>query len=77
MIGMDTSNKIRAIFKSRMEKGKRCSGAIPYGYIHDPADRQHLLVDERAAEVVRRIFQMTAESRGVTEIARILAGERY
>ena len=72
----DTSNKIRAIFKSRMEKGKRCSGAIPYGYVHDPADRQHLLVDERAAEVVRRIFQMTTEGKGVTEIARTLAGEK-
>lgn len=28
----DTSNKIRAIFRSRMQDGKRCSGAIPYGY---------------------------------------------
>ena len=32
----DTSNKIRAIFRSRMQDGKRCSGAIPYGYRRDP-----------------------------------------
>ena len=28
----DTSNKIKAVFKSRMKEGLRCSGAIPYGY---------------------------------------------
>lgn len=72
----DTSKKIRAVFKSRMEDGKRCSGAIPYGYIHDPADRQHLLIDERAAEVVRRIFRLTIEGKGVTEIANILTEDK-
>ena len=72
----DTSKKIRAVFKSRMEDGKRCSGAIPYGYIHDPADRQHLLVDEKAAEVVRRIFRLTIEGKGVTEIADILTADK-
>ena len=32
----DTSNKIRAVFKSRMQDGKRCSGSIPYGYKRVP-----------------------------------------
>lgn len=72
----DTSKKIRAIFKARMEDGKRCSGAIPYGYIHDPANRQHLLVDEKAAEVVRRVFQLTIEGKGVTAIADILSEDK-
>lgn len=52
----DTSNKIRAIFRSRMQDGKRCSGAIPYGYKRDPEDKNHLLIDDEAAKVVRRIF---------------------
>ena len=72
----DTSKKIRAVFKARMEDGKRCSGAIPYGYIHDPADRQHLLIDEVAAETVRRVFRMTIEGKGVTEIANILTADK-
>ncbi|MCD8180823.1 MAG: recombinase family protein, partial [Firmicutes bacterium] len=54
----DTSNKIRAVFRSRMQNGKRCSGAIPYGYMRDPQDKNHLLIDEEAANVVRRIYQM-------------------
>lgn len=38
----DTSNKIRAVFKSRMQDGKRCSGSIPYGYKRVPGDKQTL-----------------------------------
>lgn len=39
----DTSNKIRAVFKSRMQDGKRCSGSIPYGYKRVPGDKQMIL----------------------------------
>ena len=52
----DTSNKIRAVFKSRMQDGKRCSGSIPYGYKRIPGDKQTLYVDEEAAAVVRKNF---------------------
>lgn len=57
----DTSNKIRAVFRSRMQDGKRCSGSIPYGYVRKPGDKQTLYVDPEAAAVVKRIFEMTAE----------------
>ena len=66
----DTSNKIRAIFRSRMQDGKRCSGAIPYGYKRDPEDKNHLLIDEEAAKVVRRIFQMIIDGMGTKAIAK-------
>lgn len=36
----DTSKKIKAVFKSNMENGKRCSGAISYGYIRNNGDTQ-------------------------------------
>ena len=49
----DTSNKIRAVFDSRMKDGKRCSGSIPYGYNRVEGDKQTLVVDPEAAEVVR------------------------
>ena len=51
----DTSNKIKAIFKSRMKDGIRCSGSIPYGYKRKPDDKQTLIVDEPAAEVALRM----------------------
>ena len=72
----DTSKKIRAVFKSRMEAGHPCSGSIPYGYIRDSNDRQKWIIDEPAAEVVRRIFQLVIEGKGVYQIAGILAADK-
>ena len=72
----DTSRKIRAVFNSRMAKGYHCTGSIPYGYIHDPNDRQNWLLDEEAAAVVRRIFQLVIEGKGVYQIADILAADK-
>jgi len=71
----DTSNKIRAIFRSRMQDGKRCSGAIPYGYRRDPEDKNHLLIDEEAAKVVRRIYQMVIDGMGSQAIANQLTAD--
>ena len=34
-----------------MKEGKRCSGALMYGYLHDPNDREHVIVDEEAAKI--------------------------
>lgn len=71
----DTSNKIRAIFRSWMQDGKRCSGAIPYGYKRDPEDKNHLLIEEEAAKVVRRIYQMVIDGMGSQAIANQLTAD--
>jgi len=71
----DTSNKIRTIFRSRMQDGKRCSGAIPYGYKRDPEDKNHLLIEEEAAKVVRRIYQMVIDGMGSQAIANQLTAD--
>ena len=68
----DTSNKIKAIFKSRMKDGMRCSGSIPYGYKRKPGDKQTLIVDEPAAEVVRKIFRLACQGNSITAIAEML-----
>ena len=52
----DTSNKIKSIFLSRMSDGKRCSGSIPYGYNRLPEDKQTLVVDPVASQVVKQMF---------------------
>ncbi|MDR1247151.1 MAG: DUF4368 domain-containing protein [Clostridiales Family XIII bacterium] len=72
----DCSKKIRAIFNSRMAAGFHCSGSIPYGYVHDTENRQKWLVDESAAAVIRRIFQLVIEGKGVYQIANILAADK-
>ena len=72
----DTSNKIKAIFKSRMKDGMRCSGSIPYGYKRKPDDKQTLIVDEPAAEVVRKIFRLVCQGNTTTAIAEMLTAEQ-
>lgn len=72
----DTSNKIRAIFDARMKDGKRCSGSIPYGYNRVKGDKQSIVVDPEAAEVVRRIFQLANEGKSPRTIAEILSEEK-
>ena len=74
----DTSNKIKAIFKSRMKDGMRCSGSIPYGYKRKPDDKQTLIVDEPAAEVVRKIFRLRLVCQGnsTTAIAEMLTADK-
>ncbi len=54
----DTSKKIRSAFKAKGMSGKHLTGTVIYGYLWDEK-REHWLVDEEAAAVVRRIFAMT------------------
>ena len=72
----DTSNKIKAVFKSRMKDGLRCSGSIPYGYKRTNGDKQTLVVDEAAAKIVRKIFRLASQGVGVTAIAEMLTEEK-
>lgn len=72
----DTSNKIKAVFKSRMQNGLRCSGSIPYGYKRLPGDKQTLVIDSEAATVVRRIFNLAASGVTGSDIAKILTDEK-
>jgi len=65
----DTSRKIRAIFGARTAAGKHVTGAIPYGYLHAPQDRQRWIVDEEAAPIVQRIYRGIIEGRAMSQIA--------
>ena len=71
----DTSRKIRAIFGARTAAGKHVSGAIPYGYIHNPNDRQEWLIDEEAAAIVRRVYRSIIEGVSMAQIADELTAE--
>jgi hypothetical protein len=59
-----------------MSQGYHCTGSIPYGYIHNPDNRQEWLLDESAAQTVRRIFQLVIDGKGVYQIANILAADK-
>ena len=68
----DTSRKIRAVQKAKGEKGLPLTTNVPYGYVKDPDDPKHWVIDPEAATVVKRIFDMCMEGRGPSQIARQL-----
>lgn len=72
----DSSRKVTSVLRARGRDGKHTTNHAIYGYRKDPEDKNHWLIDEEAAEVVRRIFQMTIAGNGPYEIARILAEEK-
>ena len=71
----DTSKKVRSVLKARGTSGKHM-GKPPYGYRFDPADRNHWIIDEEAAPVVKRIFDLSIAGKGPSQIARILEADK-
>lgn len=72
MYARDTSRKIRGALHAKMQAGKYIGNFAPYGYQKDPKDKNHLIPDERAAIVVRRIFVWAVAGKQPAEIARML-----
>lgn len=72
----DTSKKIRAVFKAKGNSGKHLSTNPPFGYIKDPNDKEKWIIDEEAAETVKRIFQMFVDGMRMPEIAKKLTEEK-
>jgi site-specific DNA recombinase len=66
----DTSKKIRSVFKSKGQSGKPLCTNPPYGYIKDPEDKTHWIVDEDAAKVVKEAFRLCMQGYGPTQIAK-------
>ncbi len=75
MYARDTSKKIRSAFLEKMKEGQYIGNFAPYGYQKDPENKNHLLADETAAAVVRRLFSMAADGSKPAELADLLNQE--
>ena len=72
----DSSRKITTVLRAKGMSGAHLTNHCIYGYKKDPNDKNHWIIDEEAAEVVRRIYRMAIEGKGPYETARILALEK-
>lgn len=72
----DCSRKQIAAFKLRGNAGKPTTCDAIYGYRKDPEDKHHWLIDEDAAAVVKRIFQLSIKGYGIFQIAKILREDK-
>ena len=65
----DTSRKIRAVQKAKGERGERLTVHVPYGYMKNPENPKEWIIDEEAAQVVKKIFTLCMNGRGPSQIA--------
>ena len=72
----DTSKKIRAVMRAKGNSGEHLCTNPPYGYKKDPDDKKKWIVDEEAAEVVKRIFALCIAGKGPMQIAKLLTADR-
>lgn len=71
-----TGKKVRAVWAMKAANGKRSNFRVPYGYKRDELDKEKWLVDDAAAEVVQRIYNLCLEGKGSEQIARLLQKEK-
>ncbi len=72
----DTSKKIKSILRSKKKQGLFLGSSASFGYLKDPQDKHHLIIDEIAAPVVKLIFSLAYEGKSNSEICMILNKQR-
>ena len=72
----NTSDKVRKGCKSKGESGKPLTSNPPFGYMKSPDDKYQWIIDEPAAEIVKRIFKMCVSGMGPSQIANKLSAEK-
>ena len=71
----DISSKIRRTLAYKRERGQFIGSFAPYGYLIDPEDKHHLVIDEETAPVVKLIFDMYVSGEGYRRIVQRLNDE--
>lgn len=69
MYAKDLSKKVRTALNTKQKEGKWVGGCTPFGYRPDPNDKNHFVIDELEARIVRKIFRLYLEGYSLTEIA--------
>ncbi len=72
----DQAKKVAAAYRTKGLSGKHTYSCPIYGYTKNPADKEHWIIDDAPAKIVRRIFEMAAAGISVGRIARMLTDEK-
>ena len=71
----DISRKVTSALRTKMLRGDYIGNYAPYGYLKDPKNKNHLVIDYEVCDVVKRIFAMRADGRSFMSINRTLNNE--
>ena len=72
MYAKDISKKIRSSLITKKKEGKWVAGRVPYGYMKDPQDKNHLIIDEKQSIIVKEIFSLANHGLSYYQIAKKL-----
>ena len=72
MYAKDLSRKVKSAKRQRALNGLFISAQAPYGYIKDPTNKNHLIVDEEVVDTVKLIFRLALNNNGVVKIVQEL-----
>lgn len=76
MYAKDMSKKIRTALHTMQQDGKWVGGCTPFGYKPDPADKNHLIIDEQEGEIIKKIFSLFLSGKRINQIRDILNDEQ-
>lgn len=68
----DTSESIKAVFKSKRKRGEYIGAYALYGYKKDPKNKNHLIIDENVSDNIKKIFDLYEKGYGAGKIAEYL-----
>ncbi len=76
MYAKDISKKVKSSLHSRMKEGLYVSGRCPFGYMKDPTNKNHLVINEEQAGVVKMIFNLALKGNTYHYIAQYLTNKK-
>ena len=76
MYAKDISKKVKTSLYSRMKEGLYVSGRCPFGYQKDPTNKNHLIINEKQANIVRLIFNLALKGNTYHYIAEYLTAKK-
>lgn len=72
----DLSKNIRRVYKIKQFAGEYMGGKPVFGYIKDPNDKHKLIIDEEAADIVRKVFNLYLELQSQSAVMKKLSEEK-
>lgn len=77
LFSKELSEKVRSSVKQIKSQGKNTNWAAPFGYIKDPKDKYHIIIDEKTAFIVKEAFDLLLEGYSCIQIANIFNEKGY
>lgn len=77
LFSKELSEKVRSSVKQIKSQGKSTNWAAPFGYIKDPKDKYHIIIDEKTAFIVKEAFDLLLKGYSCTQVANIFNKKGY